>query len=359
MRDNVIDFIDREAVEAQAREWLVRLDGDSPLTPAEREALQRWAAQSPAHRQELLRIAAFWSEADLLAELATPQRRPHARWELGLARIWQVVCATPRAAIAATLVLVIAAALLAPRLLGSNIEASNGLYATSVGEQREQVLSDGSVVEINTNSEVQVAYSKDRRLVRLVRGEAHFKVAHDARRPFDVYAGTSLIRATGTAFSVHMQGSDVTVTVAEGSVALGTLPAQPKESDVAAPLVTRRVAVPMLRQIESGHSARLHENIAEVRTLATEDLARELAWREGLLVFTDEPLSQVIDEVSRYTSVRIEIADARLRALPVGGRFKLGDLDAMLDALESSFGIRVLRLDDEHIQLLAAPPEQI
>jgi transmembrane sensor len=105
--------------------------------------------------------------------------------------------------------------------------------------------------------------------------------------------------------------------------------------------------------------ARLHENIAEVRTLATEDLARELAWREGLLVFTDEPLSQVIDEVSRYTSVRIEIADARLRALPVGGRFKLGDVDAMLDALESSFGIRVLRLDDEHIQLLAAPPEQI
>lgn len=354
MRDNVIDFIDREAIEAQAREWLVRLDGDTPLSSAERETLQRWAAQSPAHRDELLRIAAFWSEADLLAELATPHRKPHARWGLGLTRIWQIACATPRVAIAATLVLVIAAALLAPRLSGPDIEASNGLYATSVGEQREQTLSDGSVVEINTDSEVQVAYSNNRRLLRLVRGEAHFKVAHDARRPFDVYAGTSLIRATGTAFSVHMQGSDVTVTVAEGSVALGTLPIQPKESEISAP-APLRVAVPMLRQLESGHIARLHENMADVRELDTEDMARALAWRDGLLVFTGEPLSQVIDEVSRYTSVRIEIADARLRTLPVGGRFKLGDVDAMLDALESSFGIRVVRLDKGHVQLLAAP----
>jgi transmembrane sensor len=358
MRDNVIDFIDREAVEAQAREWLLRLDGDTPLTPAERESLQRWAAQSPAHREELLRIAAFWSEADLLAELATQQRRPRGRWESAVSRIWQAVCATPRAAIAATLVLVIAAVLLTPMLSGPSIEASNGLYTTSVGEQRKQTLSDGSVVEINTDSEVRVAYSKDRRLVRLLRGEAHFQVAHDASRPFDVYAGTSLVRATGTAFSVHMQGSDVTVTVAEGSVALGTLP-QPQTSEVSAALVPLRVSVPMLRQIESGHIARLHENIADVRALNTEDLARELAWRDGLLVFTGEPLSQVIDEVSRYTSVRIEIADARLRTLPVGARFRLGDLDAMLDALESSFGIRVLRLDEQHIQLLAAPPKQI
>src|SRR5690242_13378646 len=125
MRDNVIDFIDREAVEAQAREWLIRLDGDTPLTPAERESLQRWASQSAAHREELLRIAAFWSEADLLAELATQQRRPHGRWESGWSRIWQVACTTPRAAIAATFVLVIAAVLLTPMLSGPNIEASN------------------------------------------------------------------------------------------------------------------------------------------------------------------------------------------------------------------------------------------
>jgi transmembrane sensor len=123
--------------------------------------------------------------------------------------------------------------------------------------------------------------------------------------------------------------------------------------------MAQRVTVPMLRQIESGQIARLHENIADVRILDTEDMARELAWRDGLLVFTGEPLSQVIDEVSRYTPIRIEIADASLRAMPVGGRFRLDDLDAMLDALETSFGIRVLRLDEKHIQLWAAPPEKI
>lgn len=361
MRDNVVDFFDREAVEAQAREWLIRLDGDTPLKQAEREALQRWAAQSAAHREELLRIAAFWSEADLLAELATPQQRPRARWQSGLVRMWSFICATPRAAVAAALVVVIAGVLLVPLLSNPEIDASNGLYATTVGEQREQILSDGSSVELNTNSEVQVAYSKDSRLVRLLKGEAHFKVAHDRTRPFDVYAGTSLIRATGTAFSVHMQGGNVTVTVAEGSVALGTLQTQAHHSEVSAGGVTQPVAVPrgqalaMLRPLESGQVARLHENVAEVRVLDAEGLAQELAWREGLLVFTGEPLSQVIDEVSRYTPVRIEIADGRLRTLPVGGRFKLGDLDAMLDVLESSFGIRVLRLDEGHVRLVAAP----
>lgn len=360
MRDNVVDFFDPEAAQAQASERLIRLDSDMPLKAAEREALQRWAAQSTQHHEELLRIAAFWNEADLLAELATPQRRPRGRWLWGLGQMWSVIGATPRAAVAVVLVLVIAGVLLARPLSKPPIEASNGLYVTEVGERREQTLSDGSIIELNTNSKVQVAYSKDLRLVRLLQGEAHFKVAHERSRRFDVYTGTSLVRATGTAFSVYMRRGDVTVTVAEGSVALGTLQTAAPESEVSARGTKHLATIPRgetlaaLRPLESGQRARLHENVAEIHALAADDLARQLAWRDGLLIFTGEPLSEVIDEVSRYTPVRIEIADARLRTLPVGGRFKLGDLDAMLDVLESSFGIRVRWLDEGNVQLVVA-----
>lgn len=361
MRDNVVEFFDREQVEAQAREWLIRLDGDAPLKPGEREALRSWATQSAAHREELLRIAAFWNQADLLAELATPQRRPRANWGAGLARIGAVFGSVPRVAIAAALALIVVSAWLVPKVLRSGVESTNGLYATHVGEQRDQALSDGSIVKLNTASEVEVVYSGHSRRLRLLKGEALFKVARDRNRPFDVYAGSSLIRATGTAFSVHIEGEDVTVTVAEGSVALGTVQPGAHAPERAAQASTQNLAhvrapsVAMLRPLESGQSARLHANTAKVRSLDADDLAQQLAWRDGLLVFMGEPLSEVIDEVSRYTSTRIEIADASLRTLPVGGRFKLGDLDAMLDVLESSFGIQVQRLDDGHIRLLAAP----
>jgi transmembrane sensor len=231
------------------------------------------------------------------------------------------------------------------RWSGPGIESTDGLYATEVGHRREQKLSDGSVIQLNTDSEVKVDYSQGHRIVRLLKGEAHFRVAHDESRPFDVYAGTSLIRATGTAFSVHVQGQDVTVTVDEGSVALGTRNvSRPDEQ-----------AISMLRALKSGQLAKMRKEVEEVRTLEAGALAQQLAWRDGLLIFTGEPLSEVIDQVSRYTPMRIEIADARLRALPVGGRFRVDDLDAMLEVLESSFGIRVVRLDERNIQLLAAP----
>ena len=94
------------------------------------------------------------------------------------------------------------------------------LYRTQVGERRVIALKDGSHVHLNTGSTIEVALKKDRRLVRLVKGEAMFEVAHDRQRPFLVDAGSAQMRAVGTAFNVRIRENIVELTVTEGSVAV-------------------------------------------------------------------------------------------------------------------------------------------
>ena len=87
--------------------------------------------------------------------------------------------------------------------------------------------------------------------------------------------------------------------------------------------------------------------------LAPPEATRKLAWRQGMLVFTGESLPSVVADVSRYTDVQIEIADPELNNLKVGGYFKVGEVEPMLEALEGSFGVRVERLDAKHVRLSA------
>src|SRR6202040_1603516 len=68
-------------------------------------------------------------------------------------------------------------------------------FQTAVGEQAAVALPDGSSFDLNTNSRVEVDYTERNRVIRLERGEAYFKVAHDTHRPFWVYAGDRWVRA--------------------------------------------------------------------------------------------------------------------------------------------------------------------
>jgi transmembrane sensor len=163
----------------------------------------------------------------------------------------------------------------------------------------------------------------------------------------------------GTAFSVYLKGDEVRVTVSEGRVALASIEHDAPVSNSSpsarteAGAASRNSSAQFLGSLNSGQSATLNRAVTEVRNLDKTSLERETAWREGLLVFAGAPLSEVIEQVSRYTPINIEIADAKLRSLPVGGRFKVDDLPAVLDVLESSFNIRVVRPDPQHIVLLA------
>jgi transmembrane sensor len=338
---NVVEFEARASVERQAREWLIRLDGDEPLTNSEMAALRQWMDHSPLHREELTRVSTFWNQANVLTELAV-SLRPAVPERINRGMRWM------RAAVVAT-----SAVLAAVVVWGWGLRdgAANGTYGTVIGRQETIALSDGSSIKLNTDSQVQVVYSDRARGIRLLRGEALFSVTPDPHRPFEVYAADNVVRAVGTAFAVHLEGTKVDVTVTKGVVDVddvSSVPAGPRE------LPGRSTSSPSrLGRLKAGQTTTIGGGTdhIDVQQLAEPELLRRMAWREGYLVFSGEPLSEAVEQINRYSPVALQIADPKLASIAIGGRFKIGDLDAVLDVLHTNFGIQSHQVDERNIRL--------
>ena len=339
----VVEFEARVSIERQAREWLVRMDGDVPLTEAEIEALREWMSRSVLHRDELKRICKFWRQANVLTELAVclesaTQKRSDrgGRWATAIAL-----------AASALLASVILAWWYLQRLDGM----MNGSYQTLIGQQRSIALSDGSSVQMNTDSQVQVAYGTESRTIRLLKGEALFSVMPDPKRPFQVYAAESVVRAVGTAFAVHLDGAKVDVTVTKGVVDVAEVSQQ--HAAVHHKRLKSDSPASSLGRLKAGEATSVGggSDHLEVQELAEPELQRKMAWQEGYLAFSGESLSEVVEQVNRYSPVRLEIGDPKLASVAIGGRFRVGDLDGVLDVLETNFGIQAHRVDEHSVRL--------
>jgi transmembrane sensor len=365
VKENIVAFPDRNAVREEAASWLVKLDGDAEPAPEQLASLNDWLARSPVHRQELHSLAATWNRMNVLTELSVPLGRmetsgktAHAHGWGGGIRLWAVL---------SPLLLCVMVYAVIVGLPGERYQESSGTYATTVGERREALLADGSVILLNTNSEASVDYSSGFRDIRLVRGEAEFRVAKNPDRPFRVYAGNERVQAVGTAFTVHLQDGKVDVMVTEGSVALARRSEAPAPSAgaVEGAVDPSTAYIETLGALKAGQSARMSAADEVGRSLlaaldaievleAPDDIARKLSWREGLLVFKGDPLEDVVREVSRYTTITIEIANAQVGAIRIGGQFPVGETDAMLEVFEDNFGLTVTRLSADRVLISAA-----
>ena len=88
----------------------------------------------------------------------------------------------------------------------------------------------------------------------------------------------------------------------------------------------------------------------EVHHLAETELQRRMSWQEGYLAFSGEPLSEVIEQVNRYSTMQLQVEDTKLASIAIGGRFRIGDLDGVLDALHTNFGIQAHQVNESNIR---------
>ena len=343
---NVVRLDGRVAIEREARKWLIRMDADKRLSGAEREALREWVGRSALHRNELARLSRFWSQANILTELIA-----------GL-ECDRTGCGTHRRASWMRAILVVGAVFAAVVLVYFGLQPSGEVkaltYETVVGHQRTVLLADGSSLELNTDSRIQVVYSRHLRLIRLLKGEVLFSVTPDAHRVFEVRVADSVVRAVGTAFVVHLDGRKVDVTVAKGMVDVSGITDTLDNSGR-----TRAGATPLtspLGRVKAGEVARLDSGGGhmQVRRLAEAELQRRMAWQDGFLVFSGEPLSEVVAHLNRYSTTRLEIGDPELASIEIGGRFRVGDVDGVLELLGKTFGIRGRRIDGRSVRLESA-----
>jgi transmembrane sensor len=347
----VVRLPNQRRAREEASLWIARLDRG--LTAEERRGLDEWLEADSSNPAALVDLAALWDRADVLAELS--QLFPLEQQALAKPRVMRFALGACAAALVGVAVVVAlnftgSGESPAPALVAAQPTAAEPpaavqphVYDTAVGEQSTVRLSDGSTVTLNTDSSIEVRYDDTQRGVLLLRGEVYFEVAHDTTHPFRVLAGDRMLEAVGTAFNVRLDGgNDVRMMVTQGRVRVA-----PRVPD-ASPQRSAPAAI-----VDAGNLAVMHEGPMVVQPLDATAIQAQLSWQHGMLVFDGEPLTSVLLEIGRYTSVAFAPDDS-IRNVRVGGYFRAGDVDGLLLALHESFDIDSRRLADGRIALFPA-----
>jgi transmembrane sensor len=316
-------------VDSEAAAWAVKLEAGE-LSDAERHDLEAWLEADVRHVGALVRAQAVWVDLDRVAAL-----------KAGHARHLEIVSERSRRptvgdwARKLTGRLQLAAAAAAVLLLaggGALFDYFDGRLVSTHGEVRRVALNDGSTVILDSDSIVQVKFKRGERTVFLRKGEASFQVAHDTSRPFIVHAQNVAVRAVGTNFAVRLQSDKVSVTVAEGTVLVKRPVSNGRQESR---YVTRNGAL-----VAQGAKP------LKTSVLSGEDVARQLAWRDGQLDFDGESVEQAAAEVNRYAAQPVIVDDPRLSQKTFVGVFRMGDSKAFAESAATAYDDRVVEHED-------------
>lgn len=345
---------DDERLDAASR-WILKMA--EGLSSAERQSLEAWLSEHPKNGAELVDVAKAWDKLDSLTRLADLFPIEHANTVVSKRRLhlpdsgWLPAAASVLAIATAALLLALSVDM--EGLVGDQTMAVRGAsYETTIGEQLIVDLADGTVLSLNTNSQVNVNYSESARVLRLSRGEIHIQVAHETNRPLFVVAEDRVVQAVGTAFRVEiMEDQRMGLMVTEGKVVVGMrLKSDNKLSGKPIP-VPPILAESETKAVAAGEELVLGAPEEIVVPVSAEEIEVKLSWREGRLIFRSEPLERALAEVERYTTVEFVFMDEKLKSRSLSGRYRTGDVEALLLALEANFGIRYEYAGEDRVLL--------
>lgn len=212
-------------------------------------------------------------------------------------------------------------------------------YRTGIGEQRVVELEDHSKVTLDAKTKLRVRFSRDARVVELANGQAQFSVAKDTTRPFKVIAGDHSIVALGTVFTVEYLDDEVNVAMLEGRVAISG--GRGRGPSVAEPKVLELSAGEALQVSAAG----------KVTVTPKADLSAATAWRQGKVIFHDEPLAAAARRINRYSNVQLRVEGEELENVSVSGVFEAGDTRAFAQAVQSYLPVIADYSDPDTIRL--------
>ncbi|MCH2190038.1 MAG: FecR domain-containing protein [Gammaproteobacteria bacterium] len=351
---SAVKFPNLEIIENCAADWVAKIDRG--LSAREEVQLSQWLEESPVHGETLVKCASMWDLLDVLSPIAKLMPMEKLKLENGSndtvveysARYERKVSTSGFWGMFATAAATVAVVLginnfkmapadsLSAQIAGvdkSLVSQTVGkVYKTAIGERSTVKLADGSVLELNTNSEVSVLFTKSQRQIELVAGEVYFDVAKDPTKPFVVDVGSDQVVAIGTAFNIDARpGLDKEVLVTEGKVKVSMNSLSSNQIDELF--------------LTKGQKVTIGPNESKVRN--DQDTEALLSWRDGMLVFQGQPLEEAIREIDRYTPLSFTIMDESIAVIPVGGYFKTGDTEQLLKILELNFGVQSKRIGDE------------
>lgn len=295
------DMMHSESIEARAAHWLRKSElGD--WREEDDAALNAWLGESMNHSVAYWRLKAAWKRAERITAIqpaveakAAPQpRRPYWPFLLGAA-----------ASIAAAILVVIGLPLLQSK---QDVQS----YATEVGGHETVTFSDGTRIELNTDTAVRARMTTAERIVWLDKGEAYFQVKHDAAHPLTVFVAGHRVTDLGTEFLVRDDANYLEVALLKGRARI---------ENAKAPKSAQPVT------LTPGDVALATTDAMSVTKMDTRDLQSQLGWRRGVLVFNHTTLGDAVAELNRYNRQKLVVADPAAARLQINGTFPAGNAE--------------------------------
>lgn len=315
--DKTAGTLHAKDVRMNAARWLERRQRDD-WSEEDQVELDTWLSSSLANRTAYWRVKDSWVRADRLRALGTPALEAN-----------KVEPSRPFL----PLIFKLAAGIAAVAILGVGTAAlfrttNEHTYSTDIGGRELLSFADGTRIELNTNTVLRTRMTTQERTVWLDKGEAYFRVKHDARHPFVVYAGARRITDLGTAFLVRREMRHLDVALLEGRVRVGATDSLTHSQNA--------LLVPGDEAVATAHSLYVEHKGAST-------LQNEVSWRRGVLTFKYTPLADAVAELNRYNRQKLVVADPALAHTTIYGIFPTDDVEAFVDVVKHVLGLHVAR----------------
>ncbi|MFA5631040.1 MAG: FecR family protein [Porticoccaceae bacterium] len=315
-----------------AAHWFARMQSGE-ATEEDRGAFEAWRTADPENDRQYRNLAHFWE-----ATRAVPEQRLRGMMEEAPKPVRQQPRLSRRQfglglAAACSLVAV------------TYVVGTTGVFnqpqdvmelATAKGERRQVTLPDGSTLDMNTDTLAVVSFYKEQRRIDLLCGEIFLDVRSDAKRPFVVDADIGRVTVTGTRFNVRRDADAVGVSVESGSVLVHSGAWWNRHE----------------RALTAGQRVVAHAD-QPLGDVSDADVSAIAAWQRGRVIFNNEPLAHVIDEMNRYLAQPAYLEAAHLGQYHISGVFSVDDPEAMIDALPAIAPVQVVHLPDGQARILA------
>jgi len=220
--------------------------------------------------------------------------------------------------------------------IGANslVKPHDRVFSTPIGGHEVINFADGSRIELNTDTVLRARMNSEQRLVWLDKGEAFFQVKHDPAHPFVVMMGAHRVTDLGTKFLIHRDAGGLEVALIEGRAWFDR---SDKQASSQAALLT------------PGDEVVATARSMSVARRPASEIANELSWRHGVLVFKRTRLADAVAQFNRYNRQKLVVSDPAAASITIDGTFPTDGVRVFTDAIQSVFG---LRIDDQGNQVL-------
>lgn len=301
-----------DEIDNEAAAWLARLNADR-RNEADMTAFRAWLAQSPAHAAAFEDATAVWDLAGGVPREAFTIPRPRRH--------------ISRREMAAGLGVTFVAA--SSLMFRDRAEAK--VFQTNVGEVRRVVFADNSTAMLDTDTRIAVRYDDTARRVDLERGRVNFHVTADAQRPFIVSGARETVTTRQSDFDVRRDGEKMSVVLIAGDASIESGGRTTK--------------------LQGGQ--RLVASASGVR-LDKPNLLPLLAWRKGQAILEDERLADAIQEMNRYSAIKLMLGDGAIADFRVSGVYRVGDNPGFARSIARLLPLRVQQSDGKVLLLIDA-----